>query len=61
MQPIPATENDLTENDFSNPFEIINANLSWIEIHNALLRMGNEDPQLLVDALLKIWGDPNAS
>jgi len=47
--------------EFSDPFEIINSNLSWVEIHNALLRMGHEDPQLLVDALLKIWGDPNAS
>jgi len=37
-------------------FDVINNNKDWIDIHNKLLRIGFDDPQLLVDALMKIWG-----
>jgi len=36
----------------------INAGGTWLELHNDLLRLGHKDPQILVDYILSILGDP---
>tara|TARA_R100000655_G_scaffold94568_2_gene136067 strand:+ start:1538 stop:1717 length:180 start_codon:yes stop_codon:yes gene_type:complete len=36
----------------------INQSKNWVDLHNKLLRMGQQDPQILVDYILKINGDP---
>jgi len=36
----------------------INQSKNWVDLHNELLRLGQKDPQILVDYILKINGDP---
>jgi len=31
---------------------------TWVDLHNNLLRLGSEDPQILVDYILSVLGDP---
>ena len=44
--------------EMDNVFKILNSGGSWVDMHNALLKLSHEDPQKLVDYVLEINGDP---